>query len=58
MQPAVGIRSAEEAKQLIEDLAKCNMKASSESSGSNSRTKGIGFIELNKMTAMEVNLMQ
>ena len=33
-------RSAEEAKQLIEDLAKCNMKAPSESLGSNSRTKG------------------
>ena len=37
-------RSAEEAKKLIEDLAKCNMKAPSESSGSNSRTKGSGVI--------------
>ena len=49
-------RSAEEAKQLIEDMAKCNMKAPSESSGSNSRTKGSGVIELNKMTAMETKL--
>ena len=49
-------RSAEEAKQLIEDLAKCNMKAPSEASGSNNRTKGSGVIELNKMTAMEVKL--
>ena len=49
-------KSAEEAKQLIEDLAKCNMKAPSESSGSNSRTKGSGLIELNKMTVMEAKL--
>ena len=37
-------RSAEEEKQLIEDLAKCNMKAPFESSGSNNRTKGSGVI--------------
>ena len=49
-------RSAEEAKRLIEDLAKCNMKAPSESSGSNNRTKESGVIELNKMTAMEAKL--
>ena len=49
-------KSAEEAKQLIEDLAKCNMKAPSESSGSNNRTKGSGVIQLNKMTAMETKL--
>ena len=49
-------KSAEEAKQLIEDLAKCNMKAPSESSGSNNRTKGSGLIELYKMTAMEAKL--
>ena len=49
-------RSAKEAKQLIEDLAKCNMKAPSESSGSNNRTKGSGVIQLNKMTAMEAKL--
>ena len=49
-------RSAEEAKQLIEDLVKCNMKAPSESSGSNNRTKGSGVIELHKITAMEAKL--
>ena len=49
-------RSAEEAKQMIEDLAKCNMKAPSESSRSNNITKGSGVIELNKMTAMEAKL--
>ena len=49
-------RSAEEATQLIEDPAKCNMKAPYESSGSNSRTKGSGVIKLNKMTAMEEKL--
>ena len=35
-------KSAEEARDLIENLAKCNMKASSKSSGSNSRTRGSG----------------
>ena len=49
-------RSAEEAKQLLEDLAKYNMKALSEFSRSNNRTKGSGVIELNKMTAMEAKL--
>ena len=33
-------KSAEEAKQLIEDLAKCNYRASSETSGSSSRMRG------------------
>ena len=32
------------------------MKASSESSGSNIRTRGSGVIELNKMTTMEAKL--
>ena len=41
---------------MIEDLAKCNMKASSKSSRGNSRTKGSEVIELNKMTAMEAKL--
>ena len=41
---------------MIEDLAKCNMKAPSESSRSNSRRKGSGLIELNKMTVMEAKL--
>ena len=49
-------KSAEEARDLIEDLAKCNMKAPSETSGSNNRARGSGVIELNKMTAMEAKL--
>ena len=44
-------KSAEEARDLIEDLEKCNMKAPSEFSRGNSRGKG--FMELSKMTAME-----
>ena len=43
-------RSAEEARQLIEYLAK------SEASGSNNRLKGSGIIELNRMTAIEAKL--
>ena len=49
-------KSAEEVRDLIEDLARCNMKNPSESSGSNNRAKGSGIIELNKMTAMEAKL--
>ena len=49
-------RIAEEARQLIEDLARCNMRPPSESSGSSSRAKGNGMIELNKMSAMEAKL--
>ena len=49
-------KSGEEARDLIEDLAKCNMKAPSETSGSNKRERGNGVIELNKMTAMEAKL--
>ena len=49
-------KSAEEATDLIANLAKCNMKAPSEFSGSNSITRGSGIIELNKMTAMEAKL--
>ena len=49
-------KSAEEVIDLIEDLEKCNMKAPSETSGSNSRARGSGVIELNKMTAMEAKL--
>ena len=41
---------------MIEGLARCNMKAPSESSGNNNRTKGSGVIELNRMTAMEAKL--
>ena len=49
-------KSAEEVRDLIEDLAKCNMKASSETLGSNNRARGSGVIELSKMTAMEAKL--
>ena len=49
-------RRAEEARQLIEDLARCNMRPPSESSGSSSKAKGNGMIELNKMSAMEAKL--
>ena len=41
---------------MIEDLAKCNYKAPSEASGSSSRLKGSGVIELNQMAAIEAKL--
>ena len=47
-------KSAEEARDLIEDLAKCNMKAPSEFSKGSSRGKGV--MELSKKTAMEAKL--
>ena len=47
-------KSVEEARDLIEDLAKCNMKAPSEFTRGNIRGKG--FMELSKMTAMEAKL--
>ena len=47
-------KSAKEVRDLIEDLAMCNMKALSEFSKGNSRGKGV--MELSKMTAMEANL--
>ena len=49
-------RSAKEARQLIEDLAKCNYKAPFETSRSRSRLKGSGLIELNRMTTIEAKL--
>ena len=49
-------KSTEEARDLIEDLARCNMKNPFESPGSNSRVRGSGIIELNKMTTMEAKL--
>ena len=49
-------KNAEEAKQLIEDLAKCNYKASFEPSWSSSRLKGSGMLELNQMIAIEAKL--
>ena len=47
-------KNAEEARDLIEDLAKCNMKALSEFTRGNSRGKGV--MEMSKMTAMEAKL--
>ena len=49
-------RNAEEAWQLIEDLAKYNYKALSEASGSSNRLKGSGLIGLDRMTAIEAKL--
>ena len=49
-------KSAEEANQLIEDLAKSNYRAPFETSGSSSRLRGSGVIELNKMSAIEAKL--
>ena len=49
-------KNAKEVRDLIAHLAKCNMKAPFEFSGSNSRTRESGIIELNKMTAMEEKL--
>ena len=49
-------RNAEEARQLIEDLAKCNYKAPSEASRSNSRLRGSSLIGLDKMIAIEEKL--
>ena len=51
-------RSAEEARELMEDLAKCNYKAPSKASGSSSRMKGNGLIGLDRMTAIEASWMQ
>ena len=49
-------KSVKEAKQMIEDLSKCNYKALSKTSGSSSRLKGSGGIELNRRTAIELKL--
>ena len=49
-------RSAEEARQLIKGLAKCNYKAPYEASGSSNRLRGSGLIELNRMTTIEAKL--
>ena len=48
-------KSAEKAKQLVEDFSKCNYRAPSETSGSNNRLKE-GVIELNRMTDIEAKL--
>ena len=49
-------RSAEEVRQLIEGLAKCNYKVQSEASGSSNKLKGSGVIELNRMSVIEAKL--
>ena len=49
-------KSAKEANQLIEDLAKSNYRASSETSGSSRRLRGSGVIELNKISAIKAKL--
>ena len=49
-------RSAEEARQLIEDLSKYNYKDPSEALGSSSKLRGSGLIELNQMIAIEAKL--
>ena len=49
-------KSAEEVRQFIEDLAKRNYRAPSETLGSSNNLKGSEVIELNKMTAIEVKL--
>ena len=49
-------KSTEEARQLIEDLSKCNYKAPYEASGSNNILKGSGVIKLNRMTVIEAKL--
>ena len=49
-------KSVEETTQLIEELAKSNYRAAFESSGSSSRYKTKGMLELNKMIATEAKL--
>ena len=49
-------KSVEEANQLIEDLAKSNYRAPSETSESSSRLRGSDVVELNKMSAIKAKL--
>ena len=49
-------RSAKEARQVIEDLAKCNYKTPSESSGSSSRMRRNGLIGLDRTIVIEAKL--
>ena len=49
-------RNSDEARQVIEDLAKCNYKGPSEASRSSNRLGGSGLIELDCMTAIEAKL--
>ena len=48
--------SAEEAKQVIEHLAKCNYKTPSESSGSSSGMRRNGLIGLDRTTTLEAKI--
>ena len=49
-------RSEEEARKVIEDLAKCNYKTPSESSRSSNRMRGNCLIGLDRTTAIEAKL--
>ena len=49
-------KTVEEARDLIENQAKCNMKAPSEFTRSDSKARGSGVFVLNKMTTMEEKL--
>ena len=49
-------KSANKARQLIEDLAKCNHRAPFKTSGSSTRLKGNEVIEVNRMIAIEAKL--
>ena len=49
-------KSAKEENQLIEDLAKRNYKAPFETSGSSSRLRESGVIELNTMSTIKAKL--
>ena len=49
-------KNAKKATQLIEELAKSNYKAPYEASGSCSRLRGGGVIELNKMSSIDAKL--
>ena len=49
-------KSVEEARDLIANLAKCNMKAPYEFTRSYNKARGSGVIELNKMIPMEAKL--
>ena len=49
-------KNAEEATQLIEELAKSNYRVPSKALGSSSKLRGGGVIELNKMLAIEAKL--
>ena len=49
-------RSEEEARQVIEDLDKCNYKTPSEFSGSSNRMRGNGLVGLDRTTAIEAKL--